>query len=264
MSKVLWTKDDDKILGALYKLKTPIDQIQIYIPHQPLKVIEARVKALDEGVEPAAIKTKAGKSRTSRSNTKPTFQRWTPEEDRILKQAVTEIGVGRWGDVSKLYFSPESATLGMAPENASTATQGSTNQERSPRACQIRWNFLNPQSAFLQGAWSADEIELFQELVSPDGVNDWEEISRAIGTRSPLQCHSQFKTVMHSGKKGKWTMEEIRLLQEAVQLYNRDWQKVAAHVGTRAPGQVRQKANNMSEDVVRRLKTRTQQTTDEP
>ncbi|KAF9086783.1 Myblike DNAbinding domain-containing protein [Mortierella sp. AM989] len=234
-----WTKDDDKVLAVLRKKKSDLAQIQIHLSHQPIAAIEARMKQLEEGAAQ-----------------KPTFQRWTSEEDELLVKAVEELGASNWREVSDIYFSPSISPTVIR-------------QRRSPRSCQIRWNFLHAgsasptaSSAFRTGAWSAEELELFQELVNPsptpESPNNWEEISHALGTRSPIQCHSQFKTVMHTGTKGKWTEEEVNRLLEARDLYGGDWQKVAKHVGTRAPGQVRQKWNNFSEDVLRRLRARQQ------
>ncbi|CAO3575001.1 unnamed protein product [Mortierella alpina] len=228
-----WTKDDDKILAALRKKRSSLAQIQIYMSHQPIAAIEARMKDLD---------TKAAE--------KPTFQRWTPQEDAVLERAVQELGVNNWSEISDMYFTRS------ASDTAPT--------RRSPRSCQIRYKFLHPDDAsctrFRTGPWSADELELFQELVNPSASaecpNDWHEISKALGTRSAYQCHSQFKTVMHSGVKGKWTEEEVNRLLEARELFGADWQQVAKHVGTRAPGQVRQKWNQFSEDVLRRLQAR--------
>ncbi|KAI8596725.1 hypothetical protein EDD21DRAFT_311805 [Dissophora ornata] len=192
---------------------------------------------------------------------KPTFQRWTPEEDELLAKAIRELGLGNWSEISEIYFSPsDSIERPSEQQEKSTVT---TRRRRSPRSCQIRWDFLHPDSsspAYRTGPWSPEETELFQELVnpspSPEAPNDWDEISRAIGTRSAIQCHSQFKTVMHSGTKGKWTVEEVNRLLEARELYGGDWQKVAKHVRTRAPGQVRQKWNQFSEEVLRRLQER--------
>jgi len=254
-----WTKDDDKKLAVLRRKKSSMDEIQIFMAHQPIEAIETRMKQLDE-----------------KERHKPTFQRWTREEDERLEIAVKEFGSSnRWKEISEAYFSPpppppsplssDQTTMVMVSEAAgndcaiSTTTFVLTARRRSPRSCQIRWKFLHPDplsSAYHAGPWSPEELELFQELVNPEGSNNWDEISRAIGTRSANQCHSQFKTVMHSGTKGKWTMEEINRLLEARDLYGGDWQKVAKHVGTRAPGQVRQKWNQFSDDVLRRLEAR--------
>ncbi|KAF9291001.1 DNA binding transcription coactivator transcription factor [Mortierella alpina] len=212
--------------------------------HQPLAAIEARMKALD-------------------TVQKPTFQRWTPQEDALLEKAVQDLGEGNWSEISDVYFS---STDHSSPNTTTTNTTSSLSPSprRSPRSCQIRYKFLHPDDTssarFKTGPWSADELELFQELVNPcasaECPNDWHEISKALGTRSAIQCHSQFKTVMHSGTKGKWTEEEVNRLLEARELFGGDWQQVAKHVGTRAPGQVRQKWNQFSEDVLRRLQAR--------
>ncbi|KAF9936671.1 DNA binding transcription coactivator transcription factor [Mortierella alpina] len=241
-----WTKDDDKILAALRKKRFGLAQIQIYMSHQPVAAIEARMKDLD---------TKIAE--------KPTFQRWTPQEDALLEKAVQDLGLGNWSEISDVYFSHS------APDTATSSTSASSSSlsastRRSPRSCQIRYKFLHPDDVssarFKTGPWSADELELFQELVNPSASaecpNDWHEISKALGTRSAIQCHSQLKTVMHSGTKGKWTEEEVNRLLEARELFGGDWQQVAKHVGTRAPGQVRQKWNQFSEDVLRRLQAR--------
>ncbi|KAF9181464.1 DNA binding transcription coactivator transcription factor [Haplosporangium sp. Z 767] len=241
IDSIPWTKDDDKLLTVLRKKKSSLAQIQIFMPHQPIATIEAKIKEHDTRTKP-----------------KPTFQRWTPEEDQLLTKAVQDLGIYRWSDISDIYFSPDVTTESASVSPISIG-------KRSPRSCQIRWKFLHPDesaSSYNTGPWSPEELELFQELVNPsptaDNPNHWDEISRAIGTRSANQCHSQFKSVMHSGTKGKWTVEEVNRLLEAHELYGGDWQKVSEHVGTRAPGQVRQKWNQFSEDVLRRLEARRQ------
>ncbi|KAF9092986.1 DNA binding transcription coactivator transcription factor [Mortierella sp. AD031] len=216
------------MLASLRKKKSNLAQIQIYMPHQPVAAIESRLKELEAS-----------------ASQKPTFQRWTPQEDTRLGQAVRDLGTNRW--------------------NIQPGITAKT--RRSPRSCQIRWKFLHSASSshgdgYNAGPWSAEEVELFQELVdpnpTPESPNNWDAISQAIGTRSPIQCSSQFASVMHTGTKGKWTVDEINLLLEAHELYGRDWQKVSRHVGTRAPPQVRQKWNQFSEDVLRRLNARRQ------
>ncbi|GJJ78808.1 hypothetical protein EMPS_11167 [Entomortierella parvispora] len=232
------------------------------MPHQPISVLEAKLQELE---------TKSASS-IAGVKKRPTFQRWTPEEDKQLLKAVDEFGnEGHWTEISDLYF-----LEGSSSSNSQTG-QGIQKKttSRSPRSCHLRWKFLQSESGFRQGPWSAEELELFQELVhtaprpsdesflNTEGeeetsavLNDWDAISEAIGTRSPAQCYSQFKTVMHSGHKGKWTVDEVNKLLEARELYGGDWQKVSKHVGTRAPGQVRQKWNQFSEDVLRRLEAR--------
>lgn len=266
-----WTRDDDKMLSTFRRKKKDLAQIGIFMPHQPLETIEAKLAEYDK-----------------RSTQKPTFQRWTVAEDKLLVEAVRKLG-DRWTEISEAYFMPpvpaNDASKRSSPPSSSRThettiitTTGTFKTRRSPRSCQIRWKFLNADMAgnefghpalgsssslegagYRQGAWSEEEIELFRELVNPDtapGTNDWEAISEAMGTRSAIQCHSQFKTVLHSGTKGKWTIEEINKLKEAVELYGRDWQAVSKHVGTRAPGQVRQKCNQLSDKVVDRLEAR--------
>ncbi|KAG0016064.1 hypothetical protein BGZ82_001214, partial [Podila clonocystis] len=234
------------MLATFRRKKKDLAQIGIYMPHQPLETIEAKLAEYD-----------------ARSTQKPTFQRWTAKEDKLLAEAVKRLG-DRWAEISEIYFMPpvtvpvpvaHSSPSGTY-DSTTTTTTTTSKTRRSPRSCQIRWKFLNADMAgdisafsagsspegggYRQGAWSEDEIELFRELVNPDtvaGANDWEAISQAMGTRSAIQCHSQFKTVLHAGTKGKWTLAEISKLKQAVELYDRDWQAVSKHVGTRAPGQ---------------------------
>lgn len=240
------------MLAVLRRKRSSLEMIQIHMPHQPIAEIEAHMKQLDEG-----------------ARQKPTFQRWTSEEDELLERAVKELGTSNWREISDVYFSatPSSQTTRTAETasedskslSSSPSSSTATIQRRSPRSCQIRWKFLHPNQlshSCHAGPWTPEELELFQELVNPEGPNNWEGISRAIGTRSAIQCHSQFKTVMHSGTKGKWTIEEINRLLEARELYGGDWQKVSKHVGTRAPGQVRQKWNQFTDDVLRRLEAK--------
>ncbi|KAF9321300.1 Myblike DNAbinding domain-containing protein [Podila horticola] len=217
------------MLATFRRKKKDLAQIGIYMPHQPLETIEAKLAEYD-----------------TRSTQKPTFQRWTYQEDKQLAEAVRRLG-DRWAEISETYFMP--------PVQVQADDTGNDfNRDHSPGS-----SSSSESAGYRQGAWSEDEIELFRELVNPDtrpGANDWEAISQAMGTRSAIQCHSQFKTVLHSGTKGKWTLEEIGMLKEAVELYGREWQAVSKHVGTRAPGQVRQKWNQLSDKAVERLEAR--------
>ncbi|KAG0322649.1 DNA binding transcription coactivator transcription factor [Dissophora globulifera] len=229
-TKTPWTRDDDRMLATLRRKKFDAEQLALYMPHHSAATIAARMRELED-----------------LTRQKPTFQRWTPDDDEQLAKAVKEFGISNWNEISEVYFSGQSGSEAGG-------------QRRSARSCQIRWKFLHPDTAgsqaFHKGPWSAAEVELFQELVDPSGANQWEEISRALGTRSAIQCHSQFKTVMHSGVKGKWTEDEVDRLVEAHGMFGNDWQQVARHVETRAPGQVRQKWNQFSEDVRDRLRRR--------
>ncbi|KAG0071640.1 hypothetical protein BGZ92_004236 [Podila epicladia] len=245
-----WTVDDDKMLATFRRKKKDLAQIGIYIPHQPLETIEAKIAEYD-----------------ARSSQKPTFQRWTPKEDKLLAEAVRKLG-DRWAEISETYFMPpvpvpdaDNTNFGSSPSGTHESTTTTSKQREVPdRARYAGRSSLEGGGGYKQGAWSVDEIELFRELVNPDtslaGANDWEAISQAMGTRSAIQCHSQFKTVLHAGTKGKWTLAEISKLKEAVDVYGRDWQAVSKHVGTRAPGQVRQKWNQLSDKAVERLEKR--------
>ncbi|KAF9433485.1 hypothetical protein BGZ76_009407 [Entomortierella beljakovae] len=252
------------MLGYLLQKKTGFDQILIYFPQHSVESIRERIDQLNE---------------ESKIAKRPRFQRWTPDEDILLAKAVEEFGAD-WNKISETCFPPRSRAIVTSEAKEAEAKAEAEAEEgrngkshgtkvyRTPRSCQMRWRFLgnstNPAEPspgkYNTGAWSAEELDLLQELINPNATpeepNDWKEISLVIGTRSPIQCHSQFKSVLHTKTKGKWTLDELNRLKEANELYGRDWQKVSAHVGTRAPGQVRQKWNQFSEDVIKRLKAK--------
>ncbi|KAF2402224.1 hypothetical protein EJ06DRAFT_554892 [Trichodelitschia bisporula] len=130
---------------------------------------------------------------------------WTKEEDQALLEAFDRHG-RRWKDISELL-------------------------KRHPEDCRDRWrNYLKCGESRNQGAWTAEEVELFRGIVHeilgklrvkhqedhPDETEpydpvrelDWNIISERMGNRrSRLQCSNKWKKLSKAGKAAQASHE---------------------------------------------------------
>jgi hypothetical protein len=95
-------------------------------------------------------------------------------------------------------------------------------------------------------AWTDAESLKLTEAVALYG-RDWVSVSRAVVTRTPLQCSGKMRDEVRAGRLENpppnlkkqvhvfWTPEELQKLTEAVALYGRDWVSVSRAVVTRTP-----------------------------
>lgn len=91
----------------------------------------------------------------------------------------------------------------------------------------------------MKGHWSAEEDERLIELLA-QGLPNWAEISKAIGSRSSKQCRERWINYLDpSLNQNSWTTEEdAHLLQLQSQLGNQ-WASIAKHLAGRSENSVR-------------------------
>ncbi|KAJ1569266.1 hypothetical protein HK405_007551 [Cladochytrium tenue] len=194
-----------------------------------------------------------------------TYNKWTPEEDELLRYAVELYGPhGRW---------PQIAT--HVPN-------------RTPIQCSTRWTgALN--SSIHKGKWSkeedhrllrgyraelrrlrllregkADEMTVDKEITDDEDISavapdpdlesniNWATIAERVPGRTAVQCIARYQEALDPTiKKGKWSAEEDALLREGLAVHGKSWVKIAALVKGRTQRQCRTRWLQMRQKVER-------------
>jgi len=168
---------------------------------------------------------------------RPTYSKWTAEEDILLRNAIDIHGTSKWSLVAS-----------MVPG-------------RTSMQCSTRWQgALNTN--IHKGKWEADEDAILKAAVeewkatrpsrSPPCDSDEEDVSTAENIpwaefarmlprpRTGIQCHARWSEALDPTiRKGKWTQEEDEMLGEGVREFGKCWIKVASRVHGRTQRQIR-------------------------
>lgn len=171
------------------------------------------------------------------SNKRPTYSKWTAEEDEMLRNAIAIHGTSKWSVV------------------ASTVTG------RTAMQCSTRWQgALN--TTIHKGKWEAEEDRILNNAVekwraehppqspSYDSDDDDEERTQSIPwgliatmlprRRTGIQCQARWSEALDpTVRKGKWTPEEDEMLFNGVNEFGQCWIKVASKVRGRTQRQIR-------------------------
>jgi hypothetical protein len=116
-------------------------------------------------------------------------QKFTPEEDRRLANAVREIGVGMWKEIAERM------------------------PKRTIRQCRDRWlTFLAPYIG--NGPWTAEEEAKLKEEVERFG-SAWRRIARAFPDRSEVNV------------RNRWQVIQRREIKETGRVKPNEQQKIA-------------------------------------
>lgn len=171
------------------------------------------------------------------SNKRPTYSKWTHEEDEMLRAAISVHGTSKWSLVAS-----------MVPG-------------RTAMQCSTRWQgALN--TSIHKGKWEPEEDSILISAVnkwraehpprSPSSCdsNDEAEQSEAIPwgaiatmlprRRTGIQCQARWSEALDpTVRKGKWTAEEDEMLYNGVREFGTCWIKVATRVRGRTQRQIR-------------------------
>ena len=143
-------------------------------------------------------------------------QKWLPEEDKLLTEAVGMYGTKNWSQVADHVRS------------------------RTAHQCYIRWTrSLNPD--IKKRSFSGEEDKSLIEAVGIYGTRNWTEVSKHVPGRTAHQCLERWTQSLNPDrKKGPFSGEEDKLLIEAVGIYGtRNWIEVSKHVPGRTAKQCR-------------------------
>jgi hypothetical protein len=155
------------------------------------------------------------------------MDKWTPDEDDKLKDAVQMHNGKNWFAI---------ATLVPA---------------RTKKQCRRRWrDALDPRihrETAREGRWTPDEDDKLKNAVQMYNGKNWEAIFRLVSGRTINQCRMRWQGALNpsidwSGRTDKWTSDEDDKLKDAVQIHGvrKDWFEIAALV----PGRTKQQCGN--------------------
>lgn len=165
------------------------------------------------------------------------FQRWSPEEDDILKHAVKVEGGPpiNWKRISSKYFS----------------------NMRSALQCKSRWTkALKP--GILRGPWTPEEDACILRL-KQEGLK-WSEIAEYLPGRIAEHVSDRYQNALDPElKKTPWTPEEDLILFEEQRRLGNKWIKVAQFIPGRSENSVKNRWHNLKVTRERRMRQKVMQ-----
>eukprot|EP00980_Cylindrotheca_fusiformis_P010210 scaffold2271_cov130-Cylindrotheca_fusiformis.AAC.5 len=169
------------------------------------------------------------------SNTDRKFQRWSEEEDEILKQAV-QIEKGppiNWKRIAQKYFS-----------NVRTGLQ-----------CKSRWT-KSLQPGIVRGAWKPDEDACILKLQQA-GLK-WSAIADYLPGRLGEHVRDRFVNVLDPNlKKTPWTPEEDEILYQEQRRIGNKWTQISKVISGRSENSVKNRWHNLKMTNRRKLRKAT-------
>jgi Myb-like DNA-binding domain len=172
---------------------------------------------------------------SSPQNKRPSYSKWTPAEDEMLRRAIAIHGTSKWSLVASMV------------------------RGRTAMQCSTRWQgALN--TSIHKGKWEPEEDRILIAAVeswraehpprTPSSDDDDDEQSEAIPwgliaqmlprRRTGIQCQARWSEALDpTVRKGKWTPEEDDMLYRGVAEFGTCWIKVASRVRGRTQRQIR-------------------------
>jgi hypothetical protein len=158
--------------------------------------------------------------------------KWTPDEDKTLKDAVEKHGGKNFEAIAWLV------------------------PGRTKKQCTNRWyNALGPSvervDAGRMHSWTKVDDNNLKDAVEKYGDQNWDVISALLPRRTKTQCWSRWHDVVDpridrkAPRTGRWTQDEDDNLKEAAEKYRgQNWEAVSMLVPSRTPRQCRDRWRN--------------------
>ena len=166
-------------------------------------------------------------------NKRPTYSKWTTEEDDMLRTAISIHGTSKWSLVASM-------VKGRTAMQCSTRWQGALNttihkgkwepeEDRILIAAVDKWRSDHPPRS------PSSDVDDESEAIP------WGLIAAMLPRRrTGIQCQARWSEALDpTVRKGKWTAEEDEMLYKGVEEYGQCWIKVASRVRGRTQRQIR-------------------------
>ena len=122
------------------------------------------------------------------------------------------------------------------------------------RVCSSNGKFLTKKARAppIGGKWVSEEDEHLRDIVRVHGAENWRKVASLLGpTRTDVQCLHRWNKVLRPGlQKGAWSLDEDRLVRDAVQYQALNgvgrilWSEIAAQLPGRLGKQCRERYFN--------------------
>jgi hypothetical protein len=105
---------------------------------------------------------------------------------------------------------------------------------------------------YFKTKFTADEDALLMQLVSQFGSDDWNQVSRFMGTRNGRQCRERYKNYLNPTlNQSPWTAEEDQILLSQFQQYGAKWNTIAKSFTNRSDLSLRNRYNQLNRQMNR-------------
>jgi hypothetical protein len=92
--------------------------------------------------------------------------------------------------------------------------------------------------------WSPEEDNLLLDITGKLSIKKWIQISKKFKNKSPVQCSARYLKIKPGIKKGHWTVDEDKKIEELVNKYGTKWSHISRMIKNRTGKQIRDRYMN--------------------
>lgn len=185
------------------------------------------------------------------------YNKWTEEEDRILKYGIEKYGVGKWKEIEKLFDTKGYVQIVARWETISKGKRGLFTPIEDEKLLWLvknngrKWRLISDiigrpycrcrdrYEALISKPWTKEESEKLRESILKY-KQDWRKIANEFPDRSLFSIkrhHMRNSSTNPNVKLGRWNDIEKHLFKKAFEEHGKRWVKISKIVGTRSPQQ---------------------------